>query len=612
MTPTDPQLEALLGHLTEARGVDFTGYERAGLVRRVNRRMSQVSVADYADYLDHLQVHPDEFTALFNTILVNVTEFFRDPQTWRYVRAEVLEPMVAARAVDAPLRLWSAGCASGEEAYTLAMLMAEIVGPDDFRRRVKIYATDVDEARLDEARAAAYGEQQVAAVPPELLGRYFEQAGDRFAFRRDLRRSVVVGRNDLVRDAPISRIDVLACRNTLMYFNAETQARILDRFHAALNDGGALLLGGAEMTLGHANAFAPADLQRRVFRKVHRPARCADRPTPAGPDQLRGDAFQASPVAQIVVTADGLVAVTNRQADALLRVSGGDVGRPFRHLDAAYRPAELRKYVERAQRERRPLHLSDIEQVGADGELDHLEVQLSPLLGTDSGLLGVTLAFHDVTAARLLRDDLQRANGVLQTAYEELRSTVEELETTNEELQSTVEDLETTNEDLQSTNVELETMNEELQSTNDELQSRNEQLHAGAAGLDRANVFLDAVLAGLRTGVVVVDRDLQVRVWNRRAEKLWGLRDDEVMGRHLLHLDIGLPVDRLRSMLSHTLAGGPGAGEVRLPAVNRRGRSIVVRVVSTPLTELSGETTGAIIAMEADEPAPTPIEATTG
>jgi two-component system CheB/CheR fusion protein len=623
MPPTDPQFEALLVYLKEARGFDFTGYKRSSLVRRVDRRMMQVSVTDYGEYLDHLQVRQEEFTALFNTILINVTAFFRDPEAWQYLRTEVLEPMVAAKPADAPLRLWSAGCASGEEAYTLAMLMTEIIGPDELRRRVKIYATDVDEEQLSEARQASYGEQQIVAVPPELLGRYFEPAGNRFVFRKDLRRSVIFGRNDLVQDAPISRIDVLACRNTLMYFNAETQARILNRFHVALNNGGSLFLGKAELLLSHATVFTPADLKRRVFRKVDRPgpANGAALPEPAGDagrpalvrlDELRGEAFQANPVAQIVVTSDGLVALTNRQADAHFGVSSRDVGRPFRDLDVSYRPAELRRYIEQAQLERRPLHLSDIEHVRTGGETQHLEIQVSPLVSGDSGLLGVALAFHDVTAARRLREELEHTNGELETAYEELQSTVEELETTNEELQSTIEELETANEELQSTNEELETMNEELQSTNDELHRINERLHASTAELDRANVFLDAILASLQAGVVVVDRDLQIRVWNRRAENLWGLRDDEVMGRHLLNLDIGLPVDRLGSMLEQTLAGGAAAAQVRLPAVNRRGRSIMVRVASTPLTELSGETTGAIIAMEADEPAPAPIEAATG
>ncbi len=212
---------------------------------------------------------------------------------------------------------------------------------------------------------------------------------------------------------------------------------------------------------------------------------------------------------------------------------------------------------------------------------------------------GSALIFHDVTAARRLQDELEHANQQLEAAYEELQSTNEELETTNEELQSTVEELETTNEELQSTNEELETMNEELQSTNDELQTINDQLRDRTAELDDANAFLESVLTSLRAGVAVVDQDMRVQVWNRRAEDLWGLRPDEVVGQHFLNLDIGLPIDQLRPMIRRVLAGDPEIQEIRLNAVNRRGRSIEVRVVGTPLTRNGEETTGAILVMDA-------------
>ncbi|GLI01581.1 CheR family methyltransferase [Phytohabitans aurantiacus] len=613
MTPVDPQFEALLVYLKEARGFDFTGYKRSSLMRRVNRRMVEINVSDYAAYLDVLQVQPEEFTALFNTILINVTGFFRDPDAWEYVRTDILEPMIADKNDDAPVRIWSAGCASGEEAYTLAMLLAEILGPEAFRQRVKIYATDVDEEGLAQARHAAYGERDMRDVPADFLDRYFETNGNRYVFRKDLRRSVIFGRNDLVQDAPISRIDLLVCRNTLMYFNAETQSRILSRFHFSLASGGVLFLGKAEMLLSHASLFLPVDLKRRVFRKVprsmpHNGSIFADLPQPpprdelVGLDQLRTEAFLASPVAQIVVTSDGLVALTNRRAEAFFGVSSRDVGRPFRDLDLSYRPVELRKYIEQAQVERRMARVTDVEYVRGGGETVHLEIQINPLVDTDASLLGVTLIFQDVTDAKRLQDELEHANRQLETAYEELQSTNEELETTNEELQSTVEELETTNEELQSTNEELETMNEELQSTNDELQNINDQLRDSTGKLDEANAFLEAILTSMRAGVMVVGMDLQVQAWNRRAEDLWGLRREEAVGQHFLNLDIGLPVEHLRPMVRQALGGGEQTEPLHVPAVNRRGRAITVRVVCTPLSRDHETITGAIVVMEQDEP----------
>jgi two-component system, chemotaxis family, CheB/CheR fusion protein len=230
----------------------------------------------------------------------------------------------------------------------------------------------------------------------------------------------------------------------------------------------------------------------------------------------------------------------------------------------------------------------------------YIDVQITPLTDADAGLLGVILSFRDVTEPRRLREELQLANRQLETAYEELQSTNEELETTNEELQSTVEELETTNEELQSTNEELETMNEELQSTNDELQAINDELRDRSGELDHANRFLETILTGLRAGVTVLDTDMRVLVWNRRAEDLWGLRQEEIVGEHFLNLDIGLPTGQLRSLIRRTLSGEAGPHEVILPAVNRRGRTIQVRVAGSPLSGADGLATGAILLMEHD------------
>jgi two-component system, chemotaxis family, CheB/CheR fusion protein len=614
MNPIDSHFEALLAFLKESRGFDFTGYKRSSLMRRVNRRMAQVGIGEaYLDYIDYLQVHPDEFTYLFNTILINVTAFFRDPEAWDYLRDAVLEPMVAARPAGSPIRLWSAGCASGEEAYTLAMVLTEILGVDAFRERVKIYATDVDAEQLDEARQATYGERDIQSVPGQLADRYFERAGDKWIFRKDLRRSVIFGRNDLVQDAPISRIDVLTCRNTLMYFNAETQARILSRFHFALVESGMLFLGKAEMLLSHGSLFSPIDLKRRIFRRVSRsslhhsggPTETARSAAPivVGLDHLRNEAFAASPTAQLVLTADGQIALTNRHLESLFGVSSRDIGRPFRDLDVSFRPVELRKYVEQAQLERRSLRINDVEYARKQGEIVYLEIDVSPLTGSDGSLLGVNLIFQDVTSGRRLQEELEHTNQQLEAAYEELQSTNEELETTNEELQSTIEELETTNEELQSTNEELETMNEELQSTNDEFQTINDQLQASSDQLDEANTFLEAVLASMKAGVVVVDPELRVRSWNRRAEDLWGMRSAEVVGAHFLNLDIGLPFEQLRPLLRAASTPDGGPGEITLNAVNRRGRAITVRVALTPLHNHHQGSShgGAIVVMESDD-----------
>src|SRR3954449_8655013 len=265
MSASDPAFEALLEFLKRARGIDFTGYKRTSLERRFRRRLVTVGCASFGDYLDYLEVHPDEYEALFDTLLINVTEFFRDTQPWEYLRDAVLPPLLAAKDPTEPIRVWSAGCASGQEPYSVAMLLAEALGEEAYRERVKIYATDIDADALDAARQATYGAREVESVPPELLERYFTPVESGFTFRKDLRRAIIFGRNNLVQDSPISKLDLLVCRNTLMYFTAETQARVLRHFHFALQDAGALVLGKSELMISHRDLFAPVDLKKRIF-----------------------------------------------------------------------------------------------------------------------------------------------------------------------------------------------------------------------------------------------------------------------------------------------------------------------------------------------------------
>jgi two-component system, chemotaxis family, CheB/CheR fusion protein len=251
----DSTLEDLLIFIRDARGFDFTGYKRSSLARRIRKRMHEVGATDYVDYRDLLESSAEEFGHLFNTILINVTGFFRDAETWTYLQREVMPELLAMSDPGREIRVWSAGCATGEEAYSLAIAFAEALGIDETAKRVKIYGTDVDDDALRDARVGVYTSKHLESMPPELRDKYFEQSGSQFAFRPDLRRRVIFGRHDITRDAPISRLDLLVCRNTLMYFNVETQAQVIDRFHFALREGGYLFLGKAEMLLGDGERF---------------------------------------------------------------------------------------------------------------------------------------------------------------------------------------------------------------------------------------------------------------------------------------------------------------------------------------------------------------------
>ena len=585
-------------------------------MRRVRHRMTHAGYDTFDEYLDALQAGSDEFAALFNTILINVTAFFRDAAAWDFLRDEVIPAMLAERGPHDPVRVWSAGCASGQEAYTLAILLTEALGPEAFRQRVKVYATDVDEEALAEARGAGYDAKAVDAIPADLLARYFEHVNNRYVFRKDLRRAVIFGRNDLVKDAPISRVDLLVCRNTLMYLNAETQRRILGRLHFALAPHGTLFLGHAEMMLSHSDRFAPLDLKHRIFRKVEGPPDQTElgpntappvdrRSAAAGLDPIRELAFRAGPLAPIVVNGAATVVMINQQAEATFGLSARDIGRLLRDLEVSYRPVELRAFLEQVKVERRSALIQDVQWHHAGADVRWFEIHLNPLVDAENGLVGVSIVFFDVTANRALLDEVVQTNRQLEAAYEELQSTNEELETTNEELQSTVEELETTNEELQSTNEELETKNEELQSTNDELHTINDVLRDRSMEVDEAKRFFDSLVNSITLGMVVVDREMRVVVWNRGSEQLWGLRAEEVTGAPLTALDIGLPVDDVKPLIGRVFVDAEASGETVVDAVNRRGRATRVRVSCTAFRSTPTTVDGALLLMEAltaDEP----------
>ena len=613
VTPIGPEpgFDDLLLMLKETRGFDFTGYKPTTLQRRVRRRMAALDLATFAEYRDYLELQPEEFTELFDSMLINVTGFFRDPAAWQTLREKVLPHLLAAKTAHAPVRVWSVGCATGEEAYTLAIILAEALGPEQFRERAKIYATDLDEDALHQARAGAYDDRVLAGLPDGYLEAYFEPAaGAKRAFRRDLRRQVIFGRNDLTRDAPISRVDLLVSRNTLMYFNAETQASVIRRFHFALNDPGYLFLGKAEMLLNHSDQFQPVDLRMRLFRKLPPVPRFVGelgwRASPAGREpssgRLEAAALASAPVVQLATDPDGNLRVANSAAESLFSLRPRDHGRPFQDLEVSYRPVELRSRIEQVRTDLRPVELHDVEwhRPGVP-QPSYYDVSVTPLLADRGDLIGVGISFIDVTRDRLARDQLSHANAELERAYEELQSLNEELETTNEELQSTNEELETTNEELQSTNEELETMNEELQSTNDELQTINEELRRRTDELDQTNGFLGSVLRSLGSAVIVLTDDLRVTVWSPGAEDMWGLRPNEAEGKSLDSLDIGLPAGEITPELRRLLSqAGDNAAALHLTAVNRRGKTVDLRIIASPLHSEEGVTSGVILVIDPD------------
>lgn len=590
----DTKFEALLEYIKDSREVDFTGYKRNSLFRRVKKRMDEVSVTDFAEYIDYLEVHPDEFKELLNTILINVTSFFRDKEAWEYLDKAVLPEILSTKESDDVIRVWSAGCASGEEPFSLLMLIAEHLGGVEQINRIKIYATDIDEDALSEARAAKFSESAMENVPEALREKYFNCQGTTYSVKLDVRRAVIFGRHDLVKDAPIPKLDLLVCRNALMYMNIDTQSHILPRFHFALNDSGYLFLGKAELMLTDSVLFQPIDIKNRIFKKTESSnyknyGRAYSKPKASEESvskvlQLREAAFEYSQVAELLLDREGKLLLVNKMAANLFGIDRNKLGIPFQDLELSYRPVELRSVLERCYKNGKSEKVDSVRYQRADGNVFYFDVTVVPLNNTKS-LIGASITFCDVSVAQDLHEALISSNEELETTNEELQSAQEELETTNEELQSTNEELETTNEELQSTNEELETMNEELQSTNEELETMNNELRSMSSALTTSNKFLASILTCIDSSIIVVNRDYEIVLWNDKSFELWGLREDEIRSQSLFAQDIGLPVDKLKKPINSVLTGKKEKNQIVLEVTNRRGQSITCDIIVTPVDD---------------------------
>jgi two-component system, chemotaxis family, CheB/CheR fusion protein len=604
-TPADPEFENLLSHIQESRGLDFRGYKRTSLQRRIGSRMEALGTADFAAYRAHLEAQHGEFEDLLNTVLINVTSFFRDADAWRMLREQVIPTIIGAGDTERPIRVWSVGCASGEKPYSIAMLFAEAMGTANFCRRVKIYATDLDEEALKIARLATYAPREVEGVPPELLAKYFERTTNHYVFERELRKCVIFGRHNIVHDAPISRIDLLTCRNLLIYPESDTQSMVLPRLHYALTRDGFLFLGKAETQLARSSLFRPVDMKHRIFAKVpqdwRRPngsfaASRLTRPDPPAADaRLLETIVNEVGHALLVVDDAGLVVLANLPARHLLGVGEADYGRPFQDLPISYRPIELRGPIEEVFGQRAGVRLEDQEFHPDQSEILRLTIDIKPLFNGDGSVHAVLLAFQNQTRLHALHRELEAAQESLEHTIEELQSANEELETTNEELQSTNEELETTNEELQSTNEELETLNEQARSSNEEMDSVNEELrlHSQEAAVYR--LHLESVLRAMHGGIVVLGQHHKIRSWNRWSENTWGLRAEHVIGSKFEQLDIGLPIHKLRDALLDVQFAREQYGDKTLVGVDRRGRRIVCRVRVARLMDEEGDEKGLVL-----------------
>jgi two-component system CheB/CheR fusion protein len=565
--------EAISAVLRERVGHDFSGYKDKTFFRRVQRRIQVLRLPSLNAYVEHLQRDQDEAGSLFRDLLIGVTGFFRDPEAFVALEERVLPALFDGRATDDTVRVWVPGCATGEEAYSLALLLRERMEAYPGGPRAQVFATDIDDAAVAVARAGRYPAEMMASMAPGRLARHFAADGAAYQVSRELRDLCVFSSHSIIRDAPFSRIDLVSCRNLLIYMGGQLQDQVMPLFHYALRPGGFLFLGVSETISRHDDLFALEDRAHRIFRRrVHAEvvdvplqvppaARGAVRSWPAatrpsrshlvGSDlrQAAGDLVLARfAPAHVVVDRDGNVV---HQSARLGKYLEPDAGAPSRQLVTLVRRdlrPDLRSALREAAETRRDAVRPRVE-VHFEGLIQGVALTVAPLSPRDGGdwLFVVLLADlgplppKDITAMADTPQDtiVAQLELELRDTRERLQSTIEEYETTAEELKSTNEEMVSVNEELQSINEELETSKEELQSVNEELRTTNLELSGKNDALDSANADLRNLFDSTQVATVFLDRHLVIRGFTPAVAAIF----------QLIAADVGRPIANFASRL---------------------------------------------------------------
>ncbi|HEY0552946.1 MAG TPA: chemotaxis protein CheB [Thermoanaerobaculia bacterium] len=559
-------LEAIFLELRRVTGKDLAGYKKPTLLRRIRRRMALRQIDRIADYARHLESDPGEAQGLYQDLLINVTSFFRNPEIFAALRRDVFPRLLQDRAGDAPVRVWVPGCSTGEEAYSIAICLLESLDDVAAGPPIQIFGTDVRDDAVGKARAGIYLENIAAEVSPERLARFFAKVEGTFQISKTVRDLCIFARHDLIRDPPFSRLDLISCRNVLIYLEPSVQRRVMANFRYALNPKGFLLLGSSETVVASSDLFQPVDREHRVFAPVETAtpagfgAGSAARPgTPAsavragaigrqsgerGEVQREADRILLSRYVPAGVLVDDNLEILSFRGDTQPYVGHG-TGNASLSLPSLIEKgllAGLRELIQEARATRAPVRRQGLS-FRHDKRFRSVDLEVVPVQASAGGKLCFLVLFAEsppagaspepahLTPSLPTREEerqIAHLEAELATTQQYLQAVIEDQNTANEDLQSANEEILSSNEELQSLNEELETAKEELQSGNEELSTLNEELQnrnleLGLLGDDLVNLF-----AGLHIPVVLLSLDLCLRRFTPAAARLMNLLPTDV------------------------------------------------------------------------------------
>ena len=625
--PREPlaQMALVFALLRKGTGVDFTQYKKATVQRRLQRRMLLRKLTRLDDYLELLARDASEVRELHKDLLIQVTSFFREPSSFELLAEHVL-PELARRRVDGPIRVWVPGCATGEEAYSIAIALLETLGADAPATPVQVFATDVSELAIEHARTGLYPENISADLTPERLRRFFSRVDGSYRVSQTVREMCVFARQDVTRDPPFSRLDLIVCRNVLIYLEPPLQKKLMNVFHYALKPNGFLLLGQAETVGPSTDLFSIADKTAKLYVKKSvetplglefgatsgLPAHAERRPLPATnstESQLVRDARQLILTRYgppgVIIDAESQIVETLGQTGAFLELSPGSASLSILKMARAGLGHALRMAVHTARRDGGAVRREGvrIEREGQPPRVVNLSV--SPLTDGRSSPYFLVL-FEEVPEAEKAleksarggrkaraRDEtrIDALEQELDTTRQHMQAMIQDLEAANEELQSANEEILSSNEELQSTNEELNTAREELQSTNEEINTVNEELHGRNHELIRVNSDLTNLLASVQAAIVIVGSDLRIRRFTPMSERALNLIQSDV-GRPIHHIKPNIDFPGLEEHIRGVIDGvTPYRGEVR--DVQGRWMMLVIR----PYKDLENRIEGAVLTL---------------
>lgn len=582
------QLLVMFRLLRTRTGVDFTHYKPTTIKRRLARRMALTKTAELADYVKLLQRNRDELDALYESLLINVTEFFRDAEYFEFLQSDILPAIIAAHEDGSPIRVWVPGCSTGEEPYSIAILIRELLEARGHTLPVQIFATDVSETAIATARAGRYSVSEVSNVSSERLSRFFFKTEQGYLVQKAIRDMCIFARQNVVHDSPFSRLDLISCRNLMIYLSPLLQRKVIPIFHYSLVRNGYLMLGNSESVGSHVDLFRLVDRRFRIYSRKSTGRRASFEFTH---EPSVGLPLQSKPSATVMVDDPKEPTDIIREADRIVLGRQGPVGvvindeseilqfrgdvSPYLAPAAGRASFNLQKMlregllpdVEAALREAREKHTRVQRTVaGSGGSVSPVEVDVTPLdsgrgqerfylvlfspsplrsPGAAARAGGVAVKADATDQCEQLRRDLQATRSTLQ-------SIIERHEITNQELRAANEEVQSSNEELQSTNEELETAKEELQSTNEELTTVNEELHSRQLELIQVNNDLQNLINSVHLPIIILGSDLRIRRFTPVAQKVLNVIPTDI-GRPFSDINIKLVVPDLPQLIADVI-----------------------------------------------------------